>query len=485
VFVRVGSTWQQQAYLKPLVLSEKDQFGSSVAIDGDTIVVGTPFEDSAGSGVNSDPSDDSALFAGAAYVFVRDGSKWTQQAYVKATNTDANDGFGSSVAIAGDRIAIGAPGEASKFFGVNGNQADDNAPGAGAVYLYSRTGTSWSPEAYLKASNAEVADNFGVSVACDGDAVAVGAPEEQSDATGVNGAQDNDDLLAAGAAYVFELEPQGWQQTAYLKASNTGWFDQFGSSIAMHGNTVVVGAPQEDGSATGINGPDGLDDAPNSGAAYVYRKFDGSWVVSDYLKASNTGNADEFGWAVAAGDGTLVVGTPFEDSGAVGIGGDPFDDGAPLAGACYVFSGLDDPITYCTAKASSAGCLAQVCTTGSTVQPISSQGDFFVGAAPVDGRRDGLLFGGPAGAANLPFLGATLCVQPPVKRGPIQSSGGTGSSGCSGSFSTLINDGVFLPQGLDAGPGRSAWYQYWYRDPANGAGQLGAALSNAVQLDFR
>ena len=106
-------------------------------------------------------------------------------------------------------------------------------------------------------------------------------------------------------------------------------------------------------------------------------------------------------------------------------------------------------------------------------------------ASGVQELKSGLLVAGTAGPAMLPFQGGTLCVLPPLKRSPLQSSGGMNPSGCAGAFSIEVNDGAVIPSGLDAGPGGSAWYQYWYRDPQNGVGQLGTALSNAAQLDFQ
>jgi len=128
-----------------------------VAIDGSTIVVGALNEDSGATGVNGDQNDNSLSNAGAAYVFVRTGSMWAQQAYLKASNTEASDLFSFSVAIAGDTIVVSAYGEDS-----NGtNPADNSAPDAGAAYVFVRAGTTWTQQAYLKAANAGADDFFG------------------------------------------------------------------------------------------------------------------------------------------------------------------------------------------------------------------------------------------------------------------------------------------------------------------------------------
>src|SRR5690349_9185924 len=149
----------QQGYLKASNTNANDQFGYLIAFSGDTLVVGAPQEGSNATGVNGDQANNSAPNAGAVYVFTRTGGVWTQQAYLKASNTDANDQFGVSVALSGDTLAVGAMFEDSNATGVNGNQADNSAPGAGAVYVFTRTGGVWTQQAYLKASNTDANDN--------------------------------------------------------------------------------------------------------------------------------------------------------------------------------------------------------------------------------------------------------------------------------------------------------------------------------------
>jgi len=149
-----------------------------------------------------------------------------------------------------------------------------------------------------------------------------------------------------------------------------------------------------------------------------------------------------------------------------------------------VNTGGGGPQPYCTPKTSSAGCVARI-GTSSPSMPVSGAGDYSLTASNVQGFKNGLAFVSLSGSANLPFNGGTLCITPPTKRGPIMNSVGTGSVACDGTYSTLVNDGQIVPAGLDAGPGNSGWYQYWYRDPQNGAGNAGTALSDAIQLDFQ
>ena len=147
------------------------------------------------------------------------------------------------------------------------------------------------------------------------------------------------------------------------------------------------------------------------------------------------------------------------------------------------------PTIYCTAKPSSIGCLAAIGTSNPAAQPVSGANDYFVTAVGVHSFKFGIVFASVNGPDALPFLGGTLCVEPPIaKRGPIADSGGTSPQTCTGSYATLVTDGNLVTSGvmngLDGGPGEAVWYQYWHRDPDNGAGTLGTALSNAVRVDF-
>jgi hypothetical protein len=337
VFVRSGTTWSQQAYLKASNTDEGDQFGYSVAISGNTIVVGANLEASNATGVNGDQTNNNATGAGAAYVFVRNGNTWSQQAYLKASNADEGDEFGDSVAISGNTVVIGAWQEASNAMGANGNQSNNSAAAAGAAYVFVRNGTTWNQQAYLKASNTDAEDQFGYSATVSGDTAVIGAWEEDSNATGINGDQTNNSLECAGAAYVFIRNGNTWSQQAYLKASNTDLDDYFGRAVALAGDTLVVGAFLESSNATGIDGNQTNNDAFHAGAAYVFVRSDTTWSQQAYLKASNTNAEDLFGYSVAVWGNTVAVGAFLEASAANGINGDQADNGASAAGAAYVF----------------------------------------------------------------------------------------------------------------------------------------------------
>lgn len=313
-------------YVKASNTRTLDEFGDSVAIDGNTVVVGAPLEDS--SQVNS----------GAVYVFVRNRGAWSQQAILKASNPGLEDMFGSAVSISGDTLVVGAPVEASAATGINGSQTDNSAIRAGAVYVFTRTGSVWSQQAYLKASNTNAEDLFGISVAIDGDQVVVGAQNEGSSAVGVGGNQANNSAVRAGAAYVFSRSGSVWTQTAYLKASNTNAEDLFGGSVGIYFNTIVVGASRESSNARGINGNQGNNAAASSGASYVFVRSGNTWVQQAYLKASNGDAEDYFGGSVGITENTIVIGAQGERSNASGINGNQNDNSLSGAGAAYIFS---------------------------------------------------------------------------------------------------------------------------------------------------
>ncbi len=349
VFARMGSTWSEEALLKGGNTDPGDQFGGAVALssDGNTLAVGAIGEASDGTG----EGDNSIPFAGAAYLFTRTATTWSQEAYLKSGNADENDGFGSAVALSndGDTLAIGSLGESSDADEVGGDATDNSASGAGAVFMFSRSATVWSEDAYIKASNSDSQDSFGQAVALsgDGNTLAVGARQEGSNAVGVNGDEADNSAALAGAVYVFARAGGTWSQEAYAKANNTEEGDGFGWSIALSddGNTLSVGAVNEDGGGVGVDG-DWADNAtPSSGAAYTYVRAQGAWNHQSYIKATNPGTdanllvADTFGWSVSlsADASTLAVGAVGEDSSATGLGGDEADNASPNSGAVFLY----------------------------------------------------------------------------------------------------------------------------------------------------
>ena len=440
VFVRSGGAWSQQGYLKMGNTPRwNGKFGTSLALtaDGSTLAVGAPGEASNARGIDGNENTQSPE-AGAVYLFNRSGGVWSQQAYVKASNTppqvmlnaglylvtgrlvQAPVNFGQSVALSADGrlLAVGAPGEASGATGIEGNQGDSSAKNAGAVYVFAHNNNAWSQQSYIKASNTEAMDYFGTSVAlsADGGTLAVGAPNEASNATGINGDQADNSGMGAGAVYVFTHGNGNWSQQAYIKSdiaavsllgssvalssdgntlavsaidvnignhaitdaayvftrSGGAWSQQahitaytsgylvrpnYGSieghpaslALAADGSTLVLGVPAERSSATGISGNQAdltATDAGYAGAVFTFRRSGAAWNQDAYMKASNTDQYDFFGSSVAlSADGhTLAVGAVGEDSKATGINGDQADNtGASISpynsgyGAVYLY----------------------------------------------------------------------------------------------------------------------------------------------------
>lgn len=329
VFVRSGTDWEQQAYLKPSHADPDKEFGASVAIAGNTIVVGAPRENSGANTINGDPADNSSGYSGAVYVFTRSGTTWSQQAYIKASNAASGDLFGSCVAISGDTIAVGAP------------EQDSTASNSGAAYLFVRSGTIWSQQAMVKASNAGSDNYFGHSIGISGDSIVVGADSENSSATGTTSTlvTANSGANYSGAAYVFVRSGSTWSQEAYLKASNTRTFSWFANSVAISGDTIVVGAPYESSNATGVDGTIGnYNTKSSSGAAYVFVRSAGSWSQQAYVKASNTMAYALFGYSVSLSNNAMVIGAYGELSSATGVNGSQTNTNTTDAGAAYLFT---------------------------------------------------------------------------------------------------------------------------------------------------
>jgi hypothetical protein len=358
VFTQSGPSWVQQAYLKASNTASGDQFGFAVALSGDgsTLAVAANFEDSAATGINGNQNDESAGGAGAVYVFVRNGTAWSQQAYIKASNAAEGDRFGYSLALSddGSTLAVGAIGEDSVSTGSGGNQADNSADQAGATYVFTRSGTAWTQQAYLKASNTQAGDMFGFCVALNGDGNTLGvcAYDEDSSAEGVGGDQRDNSSNGSGAAYVFVRSGSLWHQQAYVKASNTTLQGAFGAAIALSGdgNTLAICAVDEDGLNPGVGAVPWQADRKaaertrvaedSAGAVYVYGRSGTTWSFQTYIKSSNIRSNDYFGSRLALNrDGTiLAAGAPQQPGGGSGVNPTSTEASAPESGAVYLFS---------------------------------------------------------------------------------------------------------------------------------------------------
>ncbi|MBY0111219.1 MAG: hypothetical protein K2Y21_00250 [Phycisphaerales bacterium] len=268
VYVRSGMSWIQQTQLTASDSALGDFLGTSVAISGDTAIVGAYGDDV---GANSNQ--------GSAYVFVRSGTTWTQQAKLTASDGAASDFFGYAAAISGDTAIIGA----------YGDDISTNAD-RGSAYVFVRSGTTWTQQAKITASDGAAADFFGWSVALDGNTAVVGA---SNDNLGANADQ--------GSAYVFVRSGTTWTQQAKLTASDGAASDFFGSSVALSGNTAIAGAQ-------GTNS--------SQGAAYIFVRSGTTWTQQAKLTASDGAASDTFGRSVALSGDTAVIGADLDDIGA-------------------------------------------------------------------------------------------------------------------------------------------------------------------------
>lgn len=347
VFVRSDGSWRQQSYIKASNSEAGDQFGRTIGIsgDGNTLVVSARYEDGSGRTVNS-AKDNEGAGNGAAYVFTRSGESWSEQAYLKSSNSDTTDNFGTAVSISGDgnTIAVSAYGEASISTGINGNQEDNSGHTVGAVYVFTRSGETWQQEAYIKGSAYRNSYAFGqhaLSLSGDGNTLAVGVWTDPNVLNGLDSEQVNGVVGYSGTVYIFARSNGEWQQEKFLKAGNLQYNGLFGSSVSLSndGNTLAVGSTGEAGAATGINGDQFNKLVIYVGAAYVFDRDGGNWRQLAYVKATNTEAYDGFARSISlSGDGnTLAVGASSEGSDATGINGDQNNNSAPASGAVYLY----------------------------------------------------------------------------------------------------------------------------------------------------
>lgn len=251
-----------------------DRFGRAVAIDGDTALIG------------ADRNDTNGADAGAAYVFIRSGTGWVQQAKIVAKDGQSGDYFGRSVALDGDTALIGADDE------------DTGGTDAGAAYVFTRSGTDWVQREKIVANDAESYDHFGRAVALDGNTALIGADGEDT-----GGA-------SAGAAYIFTRFGTNWSQQAKIQAEEDKSFgDAFGGSVALDGDTALIGAGGED-----------ADDVTDAGAAYVFTRSGAKWSQRQKLVAEDKEARDAFGRSVALDGDTALIGADGEDTGGTDAG---------------------------------------------------------------------------------------------------------------------------------------------------------------------
>jgi hypothetical protein len=288
VFTRAGASWSQQAYLKASNAQAGDLFGFCVALDrsATTLAVCGYDEDSSAQGIDGDQRSNGSNGSGAAYVFVRSGATWTQQAYIKASNTVLQAAFGAAIALSADgtTLAVCAVDEDGLNAGVDAPQWQaDRRPeertriaeaSAGAVYVYTRSGAAWTFQAYLKPFNIRANDVFGARLAlsADGSVLAAGAPQQTGGGRGLDARPTDFSAPESGAVYLFTRAAGRWSQSAYVKAPNAQEYDLFGSGVALSGDGRVLAAAAmgEDSAARGVNGNQGDNSMRDSGAVYIF-----------------------------------------------------------------------------------------------------------------------------------------------------------------------------------------------------------------------
>ena len=328
VFLRAAGTWVGPTPLRVADGKNGEFFGESVAVSDDTVVVGAPLANA------RDDRGETRNAAGAVYVFKRVGRSWQQQARLTARNAGEDDGLGAAVAVYGDTLAASAPFEDSVKNGVNQNGRDDDAPDSGAVYVFVRRAGRWAQQAYLKATRPDPAvppqwggDQFGggdssagPSIALWGDTLAIGAPGE--DWLRDNRATDPQlrYVIDAGAVYMFKRRDNSWGQDSRVVPLGQGAGGNFGMSIALQGNRMVVGAWQHLGVGSGLNDPQPRAPiAPPPGAAFVFQRGPTGFVEAARMGASAPAPSQRFGWSVAVSEHATVVGAPSSASATVSV----------------------------------------------------------------------------------------------------------------------------------------------------------------------
>lgn len=426
IFKRTGSSWSQEGKLLANDGAAGDSFGTSVSISGNTAIVGSHDSDGSGSG------------SGAAYIFVRNGSSWTQQAKLTASDAASGDSFGYSVDIDGERALVGAYAN------------DDGGVNSGSAYVFRRNGTNWSQEDKLLANDRAANDLFGNSVSISGDLVVVGSPE------------NDDDGNSSGSAYAFVRNGSSWNQQAKLTANDAGASQYLGYSVAVQGETIIT-------SAHGHSGQGVL-----SGAGYVFQRTGGNWSQSEKLIASDGSLLDSFSFGVALDQEHALLGA-FGDDDHGGDSGSAYsftlEEVSTEPGNSFCFG--DGSGTNCPCGAAGApgqGCPNTNANRKGALLTCSGEASFSndnIGFTVEDAApsKPGLLMLGssaiayPNGSGTVPNSSGILCLNPSL-RGEVVFTDATGGAN--------LRDFRGEPFGMTAeSSGRTTFYQYWFRDPGN------------------
>lgn len=466
VFTGGVGGWTQQQKLLASDAGIAQRFGWSADLDGETAVVGAIF----GNGL--------ASVSGSAYVFTRTGTSWSEQQKLQASDGAMSDWFSRSIAISGDTIAVGSA------------QDDDLGADSGSVYIYERSGSTWTETAKLKASDGTAGDTFGEALSLSGDLLVVGSPQDDDagSASGaayvferslgvwtqtgkltardgtptawlgktvhtdgqkvIVGAYRGDDLpnFGIGVAYIFSNPGGGWTEEAKLVASHAEAGDEFGWSVNIRANEALVGSDKRDS---------------GTGAVYRFLKDSGGWSEDSIHLASDASSSDSFGWALARDGEAVVVGA----TQAAGPGGN--------SGAAYVFRFLDPFQAYCFGDGSGTACpcgntgaLGAGCsnseTTGARLAANGSNSvtndDLILSGSALPANKPALLFVGTLevnGGDGLLFGDGLRCAGGAIQRLGVKQSQASGE--------VSWGPGLAAAHGFSASDTRQ--FQIWYRDP--------------------
>ena len=273
IFTKTDNNWTQQAKLLASDETAGDEFGFSIALDGNTALIGAIFD------------DDNGIDSGSAYVFVRTGTTWTQQVKLLPLDGGAGDHFGYRLDLQGDTAIIGA------------NWDSDLGNKSGSAYVFTRSGTTWTQTQKLLAADGQAGDRFGGYIALQTDTAIIGAY------------WDDDNGIDSGSAYVFTRSETTWTQTQKLLASDGAAGDAFGAPICIDGNTILIGAYADD------------DNGTDSGSAYVFIKQGTAWTEQQKITASDGATDDRFsGDALSLDDDTAIIGACNDDDFGINSG---------------------------------------------------------------------------------------------------------------------------------------------------------------------
>lgn len=475
--------WAEIGELRASDGASGDRFGLAVALDGDRLAIGAP------------GADANATHSGAVYVFERGAAGWVETAKLTGIGADSGEGLGWSLALEGETLIAGA--------------ADDHHSGGqfdgGAAYHYVLAGGAWSQLQRLIPGDGEAFDYFSRALSLRGDTLVVGAYSD-SHAAAANGGSayvfrrgaggaftltqklvpadnaSNDSFgwsvalldgelivgapgdtlngaFEAGSAYVFADSAAGFALAQKLEPPSMQSQARFGSSVAVSGRALVVGATQSHSAAGQFTGD-----------AHLFERSSAGWFINTSLRSTVVELGAQFGAAAATDGERVLIGAPGDDTRLSGQN----------AGVAYVYRLAPEAETYCTAKVNGLGCTPAINFSGRP--SVSAAAPFTIGATNVLNQRSGLLVYGYASAAT-PFQGGVLCIASPLIRTSPQNSGGSASGAdCSGVYS--FDFGAVLASGQDPElfVGAEGFAQYWSRDPFS---TPASGLTDAVRLLVR